>query len=775
MHALLRWSRTLRGRLTIMLFELGVLPICVLTGYFVMQAHDELVLEDALQVRTTERLAERIRAYVEMHRLGIESTARQASLRKLELSPESADLEAILVSIHEQFPGFINLYFATDKARTVAFYPATSIDGDSMVGRDFSDRWHFQALRANPKTYISPVMQGVGGTDKLLVTIVAPIFGDEHHFRGFVLGALDLAKIQGFVASEALPSGSYAVVTDNEGHAVASPDWKDKVEPNRILSEPLLMQGMQEAHGVARHVSAVTGAQVQTTFVRLDMPEWFVWISRSDAARTAGVRHTLTAGALGLVLLLLGVFAISTLFARSIASPLEVLAQRMKRFAQGDSPTLPSHTAQSRFHAEELETVTRGFEKMALTVSRASSVLRERNALLEHGVRARTAALVGTFESMEEAVALVAADGEILFQNNKLQRLTGLSREEEPRRWSAVLKRLVATGFAAADLRALEIGNVTDARVRRTVLQAGEKARWWQISSFQVRPEWDDERPDKSATFVRADADRVFLLRDVTERREMEELKNSLISVVAHEMKTPVAALRMEVDTLRRSGASWSPGFVSEMLDDMDEDTRRLEHLVTDWLDLSRIEAGALRLNLTRTSVETLADVARDAAEEVMRHTPEAVIFIPRVDELGSLFDEAAVLDIDRRRMRQVFSNLFGNAVRYCDRRPEIRVDMACDPLGLRIDVSDNGIGINPNEFERVFEKFHQADMSTTRRQGGTGLGLPIVSGIMKAHGGTIRILRSSDQGTVFQLTLPLQTRQRSAGVDHASYHPHRR
>lgn len=766
-----RWSQTLRGRLTLTLFGLGVLPIAILTGYFVVGSQEELAYEDQLQTRTTERLAERIESYVEMHRRGIESAARQATLRKLPLTEGSRDLEAILISLHEQFPGFINLYFATADARTVSFYPSTSLDGQSMVGRDFSDRWHFARLKADPKTHISPVMRGVGGTDKLLVTITAPLFDDDNAFRGFVLGALDLAKIQTFVASEALPSGSYAVVTDREGHAVASPSWKDKEEPSRILSEPLLDAGREQPSGTSEHVSSLTGRRVHTTFVRLDSPDWFVWISRTDVARTAGLRHTLTAGAAGILLLLIGVFVISTLFARSIALRLEVLAERMRRFASGETPDESPITAPTRFRAEELETVTEGFERMARTVSRASAALRERNALLEHGVRARTAALVGTFESMEEAFALVGETGEVLFLNTKLRALVGITDsspvsnapQATSENWGWILLKLQEAGFDTSGTSTLELDNLKDARLRFTILQAGEKARWWQVSTFPVRPDWDDE-PGRSGassgnpqTAALTGFDRVFLLRDVTARREMEELKNSLISVVAHEMKTPVAALRMEVDTLKRPGADWSPEFVEEILNDMDDDTKRLEHLVTDWLDLSRIEAGALRLRFERVPIPS---VIREAADEVLRRSPEGTV-ISCPDALERV-GRGPFIDADRRRLRQAFVNLFSNAVRYCDRTPEIAVTVRADeaaPGRLVVEIRDNGIGIAPSEFERIFEKFHQTDMSTTRRQGGTGLGLPIVRGILTAHGGTVAVEKSSPEGTTFRLTLPQAAR----------------
>lgn len=87
-------------------------------------------------------------------------------------------------------------------------------------------------------------------------------------------------------------------------------------------------------------------------------------------------------------------------------------------------------------------------------------------------------------------------------------------------------------------------------------------------------------------------------VKDVSKQTQLENLKNSLISIVAHEMKTPVAALRMEVDTLRRKDVEWPREFVEETVEDIADEVKRLEHLVTDWLDISKIESGSLKLSL---------------------------------------------------------------------------------------------------------------------------------------------------------------------------------
>lgn len=723
------WLRTLRGRLTLSLMAVSTVPVVVLSAFFLYTVSETTLKVDQQQARLTERLAGEIAAYVEMHRRGIEAAAKQVSLSKsLPLEAHSQSLQAILESLHQQFPGFINLYIANRDAKTLAFYPEFNASGDSMIGADFSSRWHYAELKKEPKTYISPVMKGVGGTERLLVTIVAPIqrAEDVQSFSGFVLGALDLKKINEIAARAEMPEGSYAVVADFMGQAIARPNFEDGAQPVPASDGSLQKQASESISGAFVHPSSVKDIDVYTTFTRMTSPDWIVSINRPQSLRVADQHASITAGILTMLTLLALLGWIASRFASRTSRRLEVLSQAALRFGEGDFTI--SFGSDDIHDPSEVRVLRNALSKMASDLKQAQVILLERNADLEEGVRHRTAILEATLSSMEDAFVLLTAEGEIVYANRALRKLLTPSNDETAIDHLDVLMVVLANaGFKKLN-RGWFIRGGMQCLVERT------DSSWWSLRSFAVRSN-------------ASDIGIAVMLRDVSERVKIEHMKNSLISIVAHEMKAPVAAIRMEVDTLRRRDAQWPQPLIDELIKDLHEDTARLEHLVTDWLDATRLESGSL--TLTRSEIHLHALIA------------DAIATVRKTSRFSASIniDKHLTLEGDRQRLSQVFVNLLTNAVRYCDREPQVRFSASVEANAIVLLFSDNGIGIAQENWDKIFEKFHQVDMTDTRRQGGTGLGLTISRGIVEAHGGQIRVLSSDPAtGTVFVITLPLHS-----------------
>ena len=182
----------------------------------------------------------------------------------------------------------------------------------------------------------------------------------------------------------------------------------------------------------------------------------------------------------------------------------------------------------------------------------------------------------------------------------------------------------------------------------------------------------------------------------------------------------------------------------SELIDGLVEDIDRLQTLVRDWLDLSRIEAGAIVLRRRLIKTSTVIEEARRAAAQ-------------SADFESHIEKDAAEVFADPDRLRQILINLFANAVRYCDNAPCISVHVTRCGTQVRFAIKDNGIGIAPESQEKIFEKFHQIDMSMTRRAGGTGLGLTISRGLARAHGGDITVESKPKHGSIFTVTIEEQ------------------
>lgn len=237
----------------------------------------------------------------------------------------------------------------------------------------------------------------------------------------------------------------------------------------------------------------------------------------------------------------------------------------------------------------------------------------------------------------------------------------------------------------------------------------------------------------------------LVLLQDVTELRRAETVRRDFVANVSHELKTPVASLKALVETLE-DGALNDPECGPDFLRRMHVEVDGLAQLVNELLELARIEAGRLDLDLRTCSV---AQMVCDATERIRPYAARLGLEV----ELEPLESDLHVR-ADARQVGQVLSNLLSNAVKFTPPGGTIRLGASRDECFVEIRVSDSGVGIASHELIRVFERFYKSDPSRTGT--GTGLGLAICKHVIHAHGGTI--VAESDGpglGATFRFTLP--------------------
>ena len=241
---------------------------------------------------------------------------------------------------------------------------------------------------------------------------------------------------------------------------------------------------------------------------------------------------------------------------------------------------------------------------------------------------------------------------------------------------------------------------------------------------------------------------------DITRFKEEEEVKSTFISVISHELKTPVALIKGYAQTLARPDAHWDAETARQSLEIIEEEADRLEALINNLLDVSRIQAQGLRLDLAEVDTQRLATRVADAYRtQTDRHTIELDFPEP-----------LPLITGDEERLRQVLTNLLGNAIKYSPDGGLIRVggwlERSILPrVGARVVlyVADQGVGIPEQELPHIFDRFYRVDSSLRRTTSGTGLGLFLCRVIVDAHGGTIWARSQHGTGTTFFVALPVE------------------
>ena len=231
--------------------------------------------------------------------------------------------------------------------------------------------------------------------------------------------------------------------------------------------------------------------------------------------------------------------------------------------------------------------------------------------------------------------------------------------------------------------------------------------------------------------------------RDVTERRQVEAMKADFLAMISHDMKNPVSIIVGYTEILLNDYSVDS--VCREMLVSIDSSARGLLHLIMNFLDLSRIEAGAMRLHRVETDIN-------DVLHQVMRYQ-EPLARVKRI-EMVEDFHPVPSLRVDRVQMDRVFVNLVGNAIKYTPPAGRVRVQTTSHNGTIEIRIKDTGPGIPPEQQSQLFGKYQR--LSPSAQTEGTGLGLFIAKSMIDAHGGLVRVESAPNQGATFIVSLPV-------------------
>ncbi|MFL5766461.1 MAG: ATP-binding protein [Actinomycetota bacterium] len=522
---------------------------------------------------------------------------------------------------------------------------------------------------------------------------------------GTVQAALpaDDSDLQSSVHELASAGSSRITVIRTDGTVLADSEHDPATMENH-LTRPEVQQALAGSPGTDSRTSATLGVPFRYValppddgrIVRVALPLTMV-DSRRDTVRVAIVAGFLVAS----VGLAIGTLLVS----RRVTRSLRRTTDSVRRVGLGHATTVD-------------ESGPKEVAALAGTVNKMASDLREQMSDAADARRLRDLILT----SMEEGILLADGGDGIVFGNEAAERHLGRLPETV-----ATLPPAMRTAVSQARAEGERVSVETELGAPARTLRG-------------------------LCSPVAADGSVLLVLRDVTEAKRLDSVRRDFVTNASHELKTPAAAIQAIAETIRRATRN-DPEVIPRFAEQLEHEAIRLSRIVSDLLDLSRLESGS----------ELASDVRLDeiAREETGR-------FRPAAEQAGLTFEvDIAPTDPVRgsaRDLSLLVRNLVDNAIRSTHAGGSVRVSAISVKGETLLEVADTGIGIPSRDLSRIFERFYRVDRARSRDTGGTGLGLAIVRHVAENHGGSVRVESELGLGTTFEVRLP-SARSSSDGV----------
>lgn len=421
---------------------------------------------------------------------------------------------------------------------------------------------------------------------------------------------------------------------------------------------------------------------------------------------TADMRRFIAIGSVAALALAL---IFSSVVARRMSAAVGELTQAARRMTEGDL------SVRTRIEGhDELAELGHALDWLAGSLATTLGQLRA-----ERDLQGRI------LEAMQEGVVVVDRDGRIALVNPALRSMLLVGAD-------AVGKLLIET--------------VRHAQLEELLAAAREEPA--EASRLEIElPGLKPRRLLVHAAPLSGDDDGLlFVFVDVTELRRLESLRRDFVANASHELRTPIAAVRSATETLR-TGALHDPDVAARFVDIIERNAQRLQSLLEDMLELSKLESNEFKLKRERVELGSVVPIVLALFRE--RAEKKAV-------RLGAeLSRMAGAVEGDPRALEHVLSNLVDNAVKYCPAGTRVLVSASQKGDRVNLVVSDTGPGIAAEHLPRVFERFYRVDAGRSRELGGTGLGLSIVKHMVEAMRGKVWVESEVGRGSTFTVSLP--------------------
>ncbi|HWC15096.1 MAG TPA: ATP-binding protein [Actinomycetota bacterium] len=551
-----------------------------------------------------------------------------------------------------------------------------------------------------------------------------------------IAGAIALVDFVDFLTVDDLKRNVGNEVSLVVGGNVVATTLRRNVTASDIVPRDVKEEVQLAEDGIAARASSVGGATFYNAVVRLTSQDGFgvgylVLSSPSELVTDAREDVTRT-----LFLVALGVAAIVLVLAyysgSRITRPIQTLTETAQRIREGDLK------AQAEVAGEdEVGQLGETFNEMTSSLFRMTNDLREA-AREEHELRSRIETII---QSMADGLVAVGADGRVLAFNREAEQLTGLASE---------------AALGASIEQVLDARDAQGEKVNLPIFDLAEGS----VAGIFIKNTSGDNVPVSLVSAALRDeegetAGGVAVLRDMTREREVERMKSEFLSNISHELRTPLTPIKGYAEILDRK-RDLPPEKAKQFTAGILESTAKLERIVELLVDFAALEAG--RLSPRSASVD-VAEIIQKLAREWEQRTPRHSV----VADVGGELPEVIG---DERLLRRSFEEILDNAVKFSPHGGTIRLEVRGSARqnggerrrrmrSVEVTVSDEGIGIQPEDVNKIFSDFHQLDGSETRSYGGLGLGLAFVRRIVEAHDGTVSVQSEPDEGTRLIVSIP--------------------
>ncbi|MCG7331572.1 two-component system histidine kinase PnpS [Salinicoccus roseus] len=505
-------------------------------------------------------------------------------------------------------------------------------------------------------------------------------------------------------------------VVDTEGVVLADSE-NDPEEMNNHFDRPEIQDVLEQDEAFGESIRYSTTQDFNMMYVALPLV--------AEGETVGAVRTSLSLGvideamnrlwfslsvALGLMFLIAAVA--STLLARSITRPIDSIMNVTSRLRRKDYSSRVNTEAKG-----EIGDLSQSINALAASLQRQMKEIEENEQQL-----------TSIISNMVSGVMLVNQDGKVVLLNSAMERF--LSQHKS----NLIGQPYEKVGERFALSPHIHVVFETNEKVHEEVHSYYPHER---IMDAHLAPYYGQGWQQRGV---------IVVLHDITEIRRLEKMRSDFVANVSHELKTPVTSVRGFSETLM-SGEVTDEETTKQFLKIIHDESQRLDRLIRDLLNLSKIERQKMPLNLETLNMTALVhEVSVTLQGAIEEKQTKLVLPDPSKD---------VYLQGDEDRLRQIVLNLVGNGINYTAEGGTVTVSLKENVEKVRLIIQDDGIGIPEESLPRIFERFYRVDRARSRHSGGTGLGLAIVKHLIESHHGEIEVESREGEGTTFTVILP--------------------